>query len=223
MKKILLSLILLLIFSISFAQIPGNIGYSKDYSSSKNFGFKGGVNFSNVHGKNAIGKHIKMKFGFNGGLFYEYILSDKFSIQPEIFYSMKGFKLEFSGYDDENNFTGHFYAYHNLNYLEIPILSKLNVNISSNIKPSIYFGPCFGFKVSSTYRIDDEDIETMEDINVFEFSLVPGVLLEFNNRFILDFRYSIGLTGIHHFEDEYVGNYDPVKNSVISLMLGVKL
>ena len=221
MKKIVISSVLLLIFSISFAQIPGNIGYDNNYSSSKNYGFKGGINFSNIHGKDV--EDTKSKTGFIAGLFYEIPRTEQFSIQPEILFSMKGWRFEYS--DDEwDDFSYKYWG--KLNYIEIPILGKFQLNNINNLKPILYFGPCFGFNVSSTYRLEWEDYEdndtdtgTMEDMSVFEFSLTPGAMIELNNKFVFDFRYSIGLTNIFSDND----GFDPVKNSAISLMLGVKM
>jgi len=219
MKKLLLLSVLLLIFSISFAQIPGNIGYNNNYDSQKNFGFKGGVNFSNIHGRDV--EDSKIKFGFIGGVFYDFPVNTQFSVQPEVLFSMKGWRFE------DNDFDYKYWG--KLSYIEIPILGKFKLNSINNVIPIVYFGPCFGFNVSAKYRVehsyyeDYTDTGTIDYMNVFEFSLVPGVMLEFNDRFVFDFRYSIGLTDIDHFEDEYEGDYDPVKNSVISLMLGVKL
>jgi len=216
MKKILISAVLLLIFSISFAQIPGNIGYDNNYSSIKAFGFKGGVNFSNVHGKDV--EDSKMKFGFIGGVFYDFPVNEQISIQPEILFSMKGWRFEDNDYD--------YKYWGKLNYIEIPILVKYKLNNLNKINPILYFGPCFGFNISSTYKVSydgDTDTGTIEYMNVFEFGIVPGIMLDLNNNFTIDFRYSIGLTDIDHIEEEYSMDFDPVKNSVISLMIGVKL
>lgn len=206
-------------FTYSYAQVPGNIEYNNYRSSSKDFGFKGGINFSNIYGSD-VGD-TKSKTGFIAGFFYEIYRTKQFSIQPELLFSMKGWKFE-NSLDSVGSYT--YWA--KLNYIEIPILGKFNINTTSNIKPIIYFGPCLGFNVSSTYRVEvDEygdnstDTGSMENMSVFEFSLTPGVMLELNNQFIFDFRYSIGLIDIYEVDE----SFDPVKNSVISFMLGMKL
>ncbi|MDP8242338.1 MAG: porin family protein [Candidatus Celaenobacter antarcticus] len=221
MKKLIILAIFSLILSISFAQIPGNIGFNNYYDSQKNLGIKGGINFSNIHGKDV--EDTKSKTGFIVGFFYDIPCTDQFSIQPEILFSMKGWRYE---YTDDDWYDYSYKYWGKLNYIEIPILGKFKLNSINNINPCVYFGPCFGFNVSSTYRYEWEDYEendtdtgSMEDVSVFEFSLTPGVMLEFNNQYVFDFRYSIGLTDI--FSDNE--GFDPVKYSVISLMLGVKL
>lgn len=222
MKKILISATLLLIINIAFAQIPGNIGYNSYQSSNKNFGFKGGFNFSNIHGDDV--EDTKSKAGFIAGLFYEIPRTEQFSIQPEILFSMKGWKRKYTfyGYDENNNYVETNTEYsQNLNYLEIPVLGIIKLDKFNNIIPALYFGPCFGFNVSSTYRIEGNpsrdnstDTGSIEGITVFEFSIIPGMMLEINEQFVFDCRYTIGLTEINEWE---------IKNSVLSFMIGYKL
>jgi len=58
------------------------------------FGAKAGVNFANVGGD---GSDTDMKTGLHIGVIGEYGLTDKFSLQAEILYSMQGAKSESSG------------------------------------------------------------------------------------------------------------------------------
>lgn len=57
------------------------------------FGAKAGVNFANVTGDV---ENADSKIGFHVGRIVEIAISEKFSIQPELLYSAKGYKSEFT-------------------------------------------------------------------------------------------------------------------------------
>lgn len=222
--SIILILLLILIASFAFAQIPENLGKNNYRRSNKNFGIKGGINFSNIHGDHF--GNTKSRIGFIIGLFNEIPRTKQFSIQPEILFSMKGWKVEYSDYNewDSDGYKEKFWA--RLNYIELPVLGKFKLDNINNLKPIFYFGPCFGINVSSTYRDEYEDdydsgtyTRSMKGVSVFDFSFTPGIMLEVNNTFVFDFRYSLGLTNIVSNNEDGIS----MTNSVISLMLGSKL
>src|SRR5260221_5824274 len=84
------------------------------------FGIKGGLNLTNLYVADV--SHESMKAGFNGGVFAKLPLTKGFSIQPELLYSLKGAK------ENYNNFVQGSGEYRfNLSYLELPVLSDLNL------------------------------------------------------------------------------------------------
>jgi hypothetical protein len=224
MKKLLFSSILLIIFNISFAQISKDNKYDNKHISQKYFGIKGGVNFAIIHGQDYI-IDPEFKTSFIVGLFFEIPLSNQLIIQPELLFSMKGWKKKFTfeSYDENGNYieTINTEYSRNLNYLEIPILGKITLNEINNIRPNIYFGPCFGFNVSATHT---EKIVgggtnifsvSMEEMNILEVGLNQGIMLDLNNKFIIDCRYSISLTEIDK-------GGSGAKNTVLSIIIGYK-
>ena len=71
------------------------------------FGIRGGLNLGSIVGGTT---KYDMLLGFHGGIIYNIVASEAFSIQPELLYSVKGVK--FSG----NDFK--------LNTIELPLLFK---------------------------------------------------------------------------------------------------
>ncbi|MFA4948297.1 MAG: porin family protein, partial [Candidatus Krumholzibacteriia bacterium] len=90
------------------------------------FGVKGGLNMANITGDDAEG--TLMKIGGLGGVFISYDITEIFAVQPEILFSMKGTKEDFEGTDVSTS----------LNYIEIPLLLKVNLPTEGAIKPSLY-------------------------------------------------------------------------------------
>lgn len=227
MKKIIFLSLIFSIFFVTYAQVPGSIGFRKASTSYKGYGIKGGLNLSNIHGEEA--KHNSSRTGFIAGFFYEKKISEAISIQPEIFYSLKGWNVE-----DiiDSVFTLKFRS--KLQYLEIPIIFKYKLHNTFDFIPIFYFGPCFGLNIGSKYYSKltttywgeyYSDNCRLKKMNIFEFSIVPGLSIEFNN-FIFDCRYSISLTdtgGEYNIYYDYKEKLKNVKNSVFSLMLGYKL
>ena len=78
MKRILTFIVILFVCGISFAQIPGSIGQNNYYNPLNSFGFKGGLNFSNLSSE--YPRYKKSKLGFIVGFFYENNLFDQFSV-----------------------------------------------------------------------------------------------------------------------------------------------
>ena len=217
-KIILIAISLLMISSVIFAQ-----GITAK-------GVKGGLNIATLTGDDAEDEKSKIGFAFGGFLTYE--VNKMFSLQPELLFTMKGTKFEFEYIEDYGSFQ-YYYKQEgswNLNYLEIPILAKLNIPMEGNIKPNVFLGPALGFNLSATFDSDWEDKGYEDGVLVFEdsggvnddiedyikgvdFGLVFGAGVDFG-QISVDARYNFGLSTI---ADE--GDAE-IKNSVISIMLG---
>lgn len=156
-------------------------------------GIKIGLNLANVTGDD-IEINWENKMGFCAGGFMTFNLSNMFAIQPEAFFTMKGYKS-----DQEWN----FYKL-TITYLEIPVLAKILILTEGTIKPNIFAGPSLGIRISGE-----------EDMKSTDFGLIFGGGIDFafgTGNFLVDFRYSMGLSSIYENED--------VKNTVISIMVG---
>lgn len=111
-----------------------------DKRESMQFGFKAGVNISNVY--DAEGEEFKAdsKLGFAGGLFLRIPIGFYFGIQPELLFSQKGYKATGAILGSTYEFT------RTLNYLDFPILFS--------IKPSefinVLVGPQYSYLLSRT-------------------------------------------------------------------------
>jgi hypothetical protein len=174
-------------------------------------GLKAGGNIANVSGDDVTGS-IDSKFGFAGGVFFEYQFTPLFAIQPEVYYSMKGAtdKEEFMGSTVDYTFT--------LDYIEIPVLIKVIIPVQgSNIKPEIFAGPFVGInttaKQKAEYQGQTQEMD-YEDVKSTEFGAQFGGGIGFNvagNEVGFDIRYILGLTTV----DDSAEKLD-IKNNVIN-------
>lgn len=193
-----------LLFVVAFAAI----GFTSVNAQEVKFGAKAGVNFASVTGdiENADGK-----VGFHIGGVAEIVISDKFSVQPELLYSAQGWKEEYS-----EEFFGETYSYEfdaKLDYLTLPIMAKYYIAEGLSLEG----GPQVAFLLSSKGELSDEegseegDIEGLSDID-FGVNFGLGYKLESGLNF--GARYNLGLSNII---DE--GDSD-VKNGVIQVSVG---
>ena len=126
-------------------------------------------------------------------------LSERFSVQPEVFYSGQGFDLD----DIDAEFQ--------VDYIQVPLLAKVYLAEGFNL----HAGPQVGFKVNEELDFqpteDAGDFDT-DQINDIDFQLTGGAEYKFENGFFLQARYSYGLS-------EVVEDTD-IHNSVFSAGLG---
>ncbi|MCF7919044.1 MAG: PorT family protein [Candidatus Cloacimonetes bacterium] len=210
MKRNVVLIAMLLLYSVVFSQIPGyKYEKSKDF-----FGIKGGVIFSNRQFE--YNSNAEFKTGFMGGFYNDRKISEELSIQQEFLFTMKGETYNDDSYSDK--------VY--LDYIEIPFLVKLRFNNSDTGGFYLYFGPCIGLNVyasvSSAYgdrEKDDRSIDIRSSVNFLEFSLAGGIMLDFGNSMTLDLRYSDGLTNTYD-----VGElFDKPQNYYFAILLGSRL
>ncbi|MEL7832460.1 porin family protein [Fodinibius sp. Rm-B-1B1-1] len=153
------------------------------------WGFKAGINASTIYGDNV--NDVEAQAGFNGGIYLNYRFNN-WSLQPEVFYSMKGAELDqgFSGQTD-----------YEFGYLSVPVLVKYHFVTKSSLEPTLYAGPQMGFSLYG----DADDQEIDDSLADTEFSLAFGGGLDlltakhpsdFIQKVGLDLRYTLGLTNL---------------------------
>ena len=240
MKKLLYVLpVLMLIGSLACAQ--GLTG--KGFKVGLNLATWGGSDADDLGGAEDLvpGMSIdkKIRLGFSVGGFLTFSISETFSIQPELIYTMKGVKYEMSGsfeemgvtitYDGEDIFK--------LAYLEVPLLAKISFSSGSSIRPNLQIGPAMAILLSAKddwelsvtgeeqgvsmtiSESDEEDVK--DDFKDIDFGLVFGGGLDFDvgtGTVTVDARYSLGLLNIPDVEGDE--DEPSIKNNVISVMLG---
>ncbi|MFK7746865.1 MAG: porin family protein [Kordia sp.] len=162
MKKILLTTIVLI--SYTFTANAQDIKY----------GAKAGLNFSNLEFdissdfEEDDAEDVNGKTGFYIGGFVDISVSEKFSIQPELLYSIEG--AEDAG----------------ISFINIPVMAKYYV--ASGL--SLQVGPQIGFLVDAE---DDAD-EFLKSTN---FGLNAGIGYDLiGTGFFFDARYNFGLSDI---------------------------
>ncbi len=130
MKKI--TLLLVTVFTIGFVNAQDKENMS--------FGVKGGLNVSSITNADQDGVNSKSLIGFHVGFFGEFMISDKFAIQPELLYSAQGVKLDFDG--DNGDLK--------LDYINIPVMAKYYVADAFSLE----LGPQIGFLVSAKENLE---------------------------------------------------------------------
>ncbi|MBF8455842.1 PorT family protein [Kaistella sp. G5-32] len=141
------------------------------------FGLKAGMNVSSVSESGT-----KSKVGFYGGVLMNAPIASSFSIQPEVLYSGKGFKVD-SGIGDV---TG------NLDYISIPVM------IQYNVVPQFYLeaGPEFSFLISANAKGGGASVDVKDSFNGFDVGVGLGAGYYFIPSVGINARYVAGFTDI---------------------------
>ncbi len=222
MRKMKMVLVLLLVLGLSASLMAQGI---------VDKGIKAGLNFANLTGDDVEDYDAKMGLAVGGYLTYK--LNENITIQPELLFTSKGAKMEETMEEEDEGWTYEEELEMTicLNYIEIPILARYDVNTAGNMKPYIMAGPAVAFNISATgdaeysLKVYDEDGDLMfdesgseeddlEDIKALDLGLVFGGGVMFN-KFSVDARYEMGLTSIDDTDEDF-----DIKNSVLSLMVG---
>lgn len=140
------------------------------------FGVKGGLTLGilkSVPETFLEGFPWKTKRGWAGGVFASFEFLPGVSFQPEVLYIQKGARLVDPEYDFEARF--------NFDYLEVPVLLKIDLRLEGAAAvPSIFFGPFFGFnQKASIVMVDPTSKETEDikaDVQKAEYGLTFGLV-----------------------------------------------
>ena len=199
--------------ALGFMSITGIQAQEKTAS----YGFKGGLNFSNLYSDKVDDNNVLT--GFNAGLYAKFPITNSIAIQPEISYTTKGAELVY------NNAFVQGTAKFNVNYIEVPVL--LVMNISDNF--NVHVGPYAAYMVSGKTTNDSNifssqtELDT-NDFNKFDAGIAGGLGIDLD---VLNFgvRYNYGLTNVGK-ERNYGGTnytFPDAKNSVLSVYVGLRL
>ena len=166
-----------------------------------------GINLANISGQDQ-----DMRVGAHVGAEFEHALAKQFSVSGGLIYSMQGMKTSGGGVTVTTAFD----------YINIPIMG--NYYISKNF--ALKFGLQPGFKASAKSKISGNGSSGSEDwdssVSQICLSIPLGFAVEFSD-FVLDARYSLGITNV--LKDDYVFQTSGKngKNNVISINLAYKL
>lgn len=219
MKKILLYFAAT-VFGVSVAQ-----------SQELRLGAKVGVNFSSISGDE--NEFLSGLTSFHIGGLVEIPISEKFSIQPELLYSMQGATEEYSvipnggfGVKYENDLK--------LDYINIPIMAKYYVINGLSIEA----GPQFGILVSAKAEGELTELEMRESesfdkdvkdsFKTFDIGFGLGASFRLDSDVFLSLRFNKGISQINEDLDynhphDYPGDYNysyKQNNNVLQLSAG---
>ncbi|OHT45645.1 MULTISPECIES: porin family protein [Flavobacterium] len=180
------------------------------------YGIKGGFNMSNLYSSDANDENIL--YGFNAGLYATLPISDFIAIQPEILFTTKGAKLEY------NNALASGDSKFRLNYIEVPLLVRVNITRNFNVHAGGYASYLVSSKVTGRGDFNFEQEIDTNDLNKFDAGLSAGVGVDFD-PISIGLRYNYGLTTIGK-ERTVAGTtytFPDAKNSNLTLYLSYKL
>ncbi len=190
------------------------------------FGVKAGVNFASLGGD---AEDAETRTGLHIGALAEFMLTESFSIQPELLYSMQGAKSEYSeSYTEfgiEVSESGEEEL--KLDYIILPIMA--NYYITEGL--SVQVGPQVGFLVSAKGEGEytasaagmtesesfDEDVK--DETSSIDFGVAAGLGYELDMGVFFQARYYLGLSNVD--DSEFSDDYS-IQNNMIQLSLGYK-
>ena len=155
-------------------------------------GIKAGANFATITGDDA--EDVKMRTAFYAGVYYNIMINEMFSFQPELVYSSQGAKFENS---DNARLV--------LNYINLAGLFRYNTQSGF----FVLTGPQLGFLTSAKVKDDNTSVDFKDFVKSTDFAWAFGLGYTFQSGFGIYGRYNLGLANIAEDGD--------IKNSVIAI------
>lgn len=212
---------------IVFLVLIGCIGYPTTGSAQPltvDWGVKAGVNSADIQSSTVGGERRR---AYVGGGFLELDFVGSFALQADLLYSQKGDENEVGSGTDRTLFEV------KLNYVEVPVMLKLQGPLLGNAEANFYAGPSFAFKVSEATEgqapgtLIRGTFAKRTDIGAalgIEFVIGLG-----GPQFLLDLRFTPGFSTIRddaviQTERDSFEIPDPeATNSTFSVMAGISL
>lgn len=212
MKKIIFTTFLFTAFTFLNAQTNDNS------DKTLSFGVKGGVNFSNIYTRDIDDDNVLTSF--HAGFFVTMPIAKFLSIQPELLYSRKGSKLVY-----DNDIVKGVYRF-KLNYIEMPVLLKINITKNFNIHAGPYVAYLIDSSVKSESSSGNSNFEgnsDNDDFNRLDYGLSTGLGFDFGS-FGIGARYNYGLATVGKDRNILGTNYafPDGKNSNLSIYAAYK-
>ena len=185
MKKLTIVLVI--------AAVTGLLALPQPAAAGVQFGIKAGGNMAKPTGSDVddIEGTLKTKVGFVGGVFIAFNLSNSFSIQTEVLYTMKGatYRVHRRRRDRRGEALRRLHR--------DPRALEAQVPLGPGMRPFIFAGPYVGFKLSEKLEVMGEEIPMEEAIlKNNDYGAIFGGGLQLGSKFHLDVRYSMGLQKI---------------------------
>jgi len=197
------------------------LGFSNVNAQEVTFGAKAGLNFATFGGD---AEDADALTSFHLGGVAEISFSEKFSVQPELLYSMQGASAEDSY--SEFGYSGSSEYEVNLSYISVPVMAKYYVAKGFSVEA----GPQIGFLVSAkadsdytesfegevTYTESEDGVDVKDDFNSIDFGLNFGAGYKLDNGLNFAVRYNLGLANIA----KDAGDDYSVQNNVFQVSVG---
>ena len=165
-----------------------------------------GLNSANLKFDPEQNAKPERRTGFVAGLSFNMPVQDMFSVELDALFAQKGAKFSNQGFTQKVK----------LNYVDIPVLGRINLPGAGPARVHLLVGPSFNFKVSEKFEENGKETNNDKDqVEKFETALVIGGRVNVN-RFRVEARYGLGLSNIAKDSGS-----DKVRNRVFSILVGI--
>jgi hypothetical protein len=181
------------------------------------FGVKAGLNYSSYSGSGA--KYFSSKLGGLAGVTANFGITDMFSVQPEVLYSMKGAKYEQAVGSGAGAYTVKTIG--TAHYIDVPVLLRASFG-----GPFVEVGPQANFLLAADSKDDGStagfvrsDATDTDQYNKVQFGYVLGVGYQLESGLSLGVRYNGDISKTLD-ESKFTTGYNDVRNSVFQFQVG---
>lgn len=180
-------------------------------SFAQTIGARIGMDFAKFSGD--MKNEMDAGLGLHLGLVYNIELADALSIQPGAFFVQRNWKYE-SVDDNGKKFDAKVHS----NWIEVPIVMKYNLDITSDIAIDPHIGPYFGFGFAGKDKETKEKVFNKNGYNMpnFDMGIQFGVGATFYGSAYVGLDYEIGFRNVDH-------DHDTSHNGMFMLTFGVWL
>ncbi|HEX9513565.1 MAG TPA: porin family protein [Puia sp.] len=180
-------------------------------------GLKGGLSIATLIKTNDNNFSSTPLYGFNGGGVLQLPLGKIISLQPEVLFSQKGYRATGTGLTGDYNYRRY------LNFLDIPLLLRINASKSLGI----VVGPQYSYLLATHTKFNSgatsyEQTVNNENDNITKniFGGVIGLDINLDNNVFIYGRYTIDFKNNN---GDGTSSTPAYKNQVIQIGLGVLL
>lgn len=157
------------------------------------FGVRGGLNLSNMYGKEVTGNNVKP--GFHVGLTADYDFSYNVGLQTGLMFNTKGLKVKESGAEYSEN----------LMYLQLPVHLAYKIDVTPGTKVVLHGGPYLAYGVGGkrSFKAGGTSLDLpskvfgsgITELKEFDFGAGIGVDFEFN-QLVVGLGWDMGLINL---------------------------
>ncbi|MDH3253070.1 MAG: PorT family protein, partial [Ignavibacteria bacterium] len=169
--------------------------------------------------------HSYPDVGFQAGLSYSLDLSAALRLQPELFFSRRGYHF----YHTELYNTSYGIIVY---YLEAPVLLSWRLPVDWSVHPRLVAGPYAAWKLRGVRVVNiwgEEETRNLPSVNSFDYGIVFAAAVEFpvwSEWLSAELRFNWGLSNIMTPPADYVDLHDDpgsVRNLAIAFIVGYQL
>lgn len=201
-----LSVLLVVLLALGTTPALGQSGGVLDTKS----GLRVGGTFMTFGGDDAP-SDLDRRGGWLLGGFAVFDVTGPFALQPELNYVQKGAESESGGSTVTTK----------LNYIELPILAKIQTPSAGLVSPSVFLGPSAALNIKAEQEVGSSTSDIDDDIRGFDLGAVFGVGVDANvgvGTLLVDARYSLGLIDIS--DDDDLAEEPSLRNQGFMLTVG---